>query len=107
MATHAINTFRLRSGVSAAEFEQFSIELDQPRCLAFDVVLAFEVFMVDDADAGIDVIEVMTVASWPEWEQIRDGAPELTPVLERFDQLVEPGSVSTHFGRKPSLPQEI
>jgi len=108
MAVSAVNMFRLRPGVSAAEFEQFSVELDRPRCLAFDVVLGFEVFLVDGSDpAGIDVIEVMTVASWPEWEQIRDGAPELKPVLERFDQLVEPGSVSTVLTRKSSLHQEI
>ena len=108
MAVSAVNTFRLRPGVSVTEFERFSVELDRPRCLAFDVVLDFEVFLVDGADpAGIDVIEVMTVASWPEWVLIRDGAPELKPVLERFDELVEPGSVATFFTRKSPLHQEI
>ena len=91
MAVSAVNMFRLRPGVSAAEFEQFSAELDRPRCLAFDVVLEFEVYLVEGADSsGPDVVEVMTVASWPEWERVRDGAPELKPVLERFDELVEP-----------------
>lgn len=108
MAVSAVNMFRLRPGVSAAEFERFSVELDRPRCLAFDVVLGFEVFLAEEADpAGIDVIEVMTVASWPEWERIRDGAPELKAVVERFDELVEPGSVSTVFTRKSPLHQEI
>ena len=108
MAVSAVNMFRLRPGVSAAEFEKFSAELDRPRCLAFDVVLDFEVFLVEGADSsGPDVVEVMTVASWPEWERIRDGAPELKPVLERFDELVEPGSVSTVFTRKSIPHQEI
>lgn len=106
MTTHAINTFRLRPGVSAKDFEQFSVELDRPRCLALDVVLGFEVYFVDEADSSdIDVIEVMTVASWPEWETIRDS--ELTDVLARFDELVEPGSVSTVFARHSPLHQEI
>lgn len=108
MAVSAVNMFRLRPGVSAAEFEQFSAELDRPRCLAFDVVLGFEVYLVEGADSfGPDVVEVMTVASWPEWERVRDGAPELKPVLERFDELVEPGSVSTVFTRKSRPHQEI
>jgi hypothetical protein len=108
MAVSAINTFRLRPGVSAEQFEQFSAELDRPTCLAFDVVLGFDVFLVEGADgAGADVVEIMTVASWPEWERVRDTAPELKPVVDRFDQLVEPGSVSTLLTRKSPLPQEI
>ena len=108
MAISAVNMFRLRPGVSAADFEQFSVELDQPRCLAFDVVLGFDVFLVDEAEAtGVDVIEIMTVASWPEWERIRDGAPELKAVVERFDELVEPGSVSTVFTRKSAPSEEL
>ncbi len=108
MTVTAVNMFRLRPGVSAAEFERFSVELDRPRCLALDVVLRFEVLLVEETDpAGIDVIEIMTVASWPEWEQIRDGSAELKPVLERFDELVEPGSVSTVFIRKSTLQQEF
>lgn len=109
MAVHAVNLFRLRPGVSAAEFERFSEELDRPRCLALDVVLDFEVFFVDriaGEPAGPDVIEVMTVASWSEWEQLRDNAPELAPVLRRFHELVQPDSVSTFLTRKSPLTQE-
>jgi hypothetical protein len=108
MAVSAVNMFKLRPGVSTAEFEKFSLELDRPTCLAFDVVQSFEVFLVDrDDSTGIDVIEIMTVTSWPEWERVRDGAPELKAVVERFDELVEPGSVSTVFTRNSPLPQEI
>ncbi|MCF6388400.1 hypothetical protein L2K20_15580 [Mycobacterium sp. MBM] len=95
MTVSAINTFRLRTGVSPAEFEKFSTELDRPVCLAFDEVLGFELYLSDD---GV-VVEVMTVTSWPDWEQVRDNAPELKPVVARFDELVEPGSVSTVFTR--------
>src|SRR5690348_112517 len=96
MAVSAINTFRLRPGVALADFERFSAELDRPVCLAFDVVLAFDVYFVDDPEpGGADVIEAMTVTSWPEWQRLLAEAPELKPVLTRFDELVEPGSVTT------------
>ena len=54
-----------------------------------------------------DVVEIMTVSSWPEWERVRDSSPELKPVVQRFDELVEPGSVTTLLTRKSPLPQEI
>ncbi|TQR86074.1 hypothetical protein D8S82_13575 [Mycobacterium hodleri] len=105
MPVSAVNTFRLRSGVNAEQFERFSADLDRPTCLAFDVVLGFEVYLVEGE--GTDVVEIMTVSSWPEWERIRDSSPELKPVVERFDELVEPGSVTTLLTRKSPLPQEI
>ncbi|WP_370332489.1 hypothetical protein [Mycolicibacterium hippocampi] len=108
MAVSAINMFRLRPGVSPEEFERFSVELDRPTCLGFDVVVGFEVFLTERTDSSsFDVVEVMTVTSWPEWEKVRDEAPELEAVVARFDQLVEPGSVSTLFARKSPLSQEI
>jgi hypothetical protein len=109
MTVSAINMFRLRPGVEAADFERFSAELDRPVCLAFDVVLDFELYLTDgdgDDPGAPHVIEVMTVASWPEWEKVRDSAPELAPVVARFDELVEPGSVTTYFTRHCALPQE-
>jgi hypothetical protein len=106
-AVSAVNMFSLRPGVSAAQFEKFSRELDRPTCLAFDVVQNFEVYLVDaDIAPGVDVIEVMTVSSWQEWEKVRDGAPELRLVVARFDELVEPGTVSTYFTRYSPLAQE-
>jgi len=108
MAVSAVNTFRLRPGVTTAEFETFSRELDRPTCLSFDAVLGFEVFLVDQEDAAdVDVVEIMTVRSWPEWERVRDAAPELKAVVKRFDELVEPTSVSTLLTRNSPLPQEI
>ncbi|MGV9799767.1 hypothetical protein ACWDTP_17135 [Mycobacterium sp. NPDC003449] len=103
MTVSAVNTFRLRPGVPVTDFERFSAELDRPVCLRFDEVLGFELYLSDD---GV-VVEVMTVTSWPEWENVRDNAPELKPVVERFDELVEPGSVTTVFTRHCPLPQEI
>ena len=106
-AVSAVNMFSLRPGVSAAQFEQFSRELDRPTCLAFDVVQNFEVYLVDaDIASGVDVIEVLTVSSWPEWEKLRDDAPELRPVVARFEELVEPSSVTTYFTRYSPLAQE-
>jgi hypothetical protein len=101
MTVSAVNTFRLRQGVSVEDFEEFSTRLDRPTCLAFDVVLGFDVYLADDgASEGITVVEVMTVSSWPEWQRLLESAPELKPVVDRFDELVEPGSVSTLLTRK-------
>jgi hypothetical protein len=106
-AVSAVNTFSLRPGVSAAQFEEFSTELDRPTCLAFDVVERFEVYLVErDHPSQVDVVEIMTVKSWPEWESVRDNAPELEPVVRRFEELVEPGSVSTLLTRCVSPIQE-
>lgn len=109
MTVSAINTFRLRPGVTTADFEQFSVELDRPRCLALDVVLGFEVYLADQVDdaSGPHVIEVMTVASWSDWEKARDSAPELAEVVARFDELVDSDSVTTVLTRHSPLPQEI
>src|SRR5688572_11094166 len=110
MAVSAVNTFRLRPGVGAEQFERFSAELDRPTCLAFDAVLGFDVYPAeggaseatgdDTSDGGITVVEVMTVSSWTEWQRLLESAPELEPVIERFDELVEPGSVSTLLTRE-------
>jgi hypothetical protein len=105
-AVSAINSFSLRPGVTTEQFEAFSAELDRPTCLAFDVVEAFEVYVVQGGGSGVDVVEVMTVTSWPEWEAVRDSAPELGPVVKRFEELVEPGSVSTLFARSASTIEE-
>lgn len=103
MTVSAINTFRLQAGVTIEDFERFSAELDRPVCLGFDVVRDFEVYLSEDGT----VVEIMTVTSWAEWEKVRDGAPELKPVVERFDQLVEPGSVTTVLARRSPLLQEM
>jgi len=102
----AINTFSLRDGVTQAEFEQFSRELDRPTCLAFDEVEEFEVFFVEGADQGVAVIEVMTVTSWDDWVAVRDGAPELEPVVQKFDELVDTDTVTTYFTRRSPQVEE-
>jgi hypothetical protein len=102
----AVNMFSLRPGVSAAQFEAFSAELDQPTCLSCDVVESFEVYLVESDGQKVDVIEIMTVRSWPEWESVRDNAPEFAPVLRRFAELVDLDSVSTLFTRRVSPVEE-
>lgn len=98
-AVSAVNMFSLRQGVTAAQFEAFSVELDQPTCLSFDVVESFEVYLAEGDGHRVDVVEIMTVRSWPEWEALRDNAPEFTPVLRRFAELVDLDTVSTLFTR--------
>ena len=96
----AINLLPLKPDVAAADFARFSAELDQPACLAQDVAEGFDAYAVTrrDPDApAFDIVEVMTVRSWREWERVRDGMDELKPITERFDQLVEGAGVRTLF----------
>jgi hypothetical protein len=106
-AVTAINRFTLRSGITAAEFEEFSRDVDRPICLSFPQVRRFDVFVVDPATDSdpVEIVELMTVVSWSEWESVRDGAPELAPVVTRFAELVDTSTVSTVFTRP--LQEEI
>jgi hypothetical protein len=101
----AINRFSLLPGVTAAQFERFSREMDRPVCLSFPQVERFEVFIADTDPSQVEIVELMTVSSWPEWEAVRDGAPELIPVVHRFAELVDTSTVNTVFTR-PLPPSE-
>ena len=101
----AINRFTLQPGVTAAQFEQFSRDVDRPVCLGFAQVERFEVFIDDTDPSRVEIVELMTVSSWQEWEAVRDGAPELVPVVNRFAELVDTSTVSTVVTR-PLRPSE-
>lgn len=99
----AINFIPLREGVSVDEFAHFSSTLDQPLCLSQDVVQSFDAYRVTGGDRGaqhFDVLEVMRVRSWAEWERVRDGLADLIPVTSRFDELVDSSQVRTVFATK-------
>ena len=96
----AINLIPLRPGVPAADFARFSTEVDRPICLAQDVVLGFDAYAVTHRDPGapsVDIVELMHVRAWDEWVRVRDTAPGLVPVTERFDRLVDASAVRTLF----------
>jgi len=96
----AINLLPLKPGAEIGDFRRFSAELDQPVCLAQDVVEGFDAYAVTHRDPGapaFDIVEVMTVRSWSEWERVRDGLDSLAPVTERFDQLIDGDGVRTLF----------
>jgi hypothetical protein len=98
----AINLFSMLPGVDPAEFEHFSNTVDRPTCLAHgDVVKGFDAYRVTKAPDGApaDILEVMHVADWAAWEQIRDNHPSMEPVMEGFNKLVDPATVRTYFTR--------
>lgn len=100
---YAINLIPLRPGVPAADFSQFSLQVDQPTCLAQDVVLGFDVYAVTrttDNALTVDFVEVMHLRAWDEWEAVRDNAEEMRPVAEGFERLVDPRAVRTVFATK-------
>ncbi len=96
----AINLISVRPGIDPQRFADFSATVDQPTCLGKDVVISFDAYRVAAGDAaalGADIIEVMRVRSWSEWERVRDHDPELKPVTDRFDQLADAENVRTIF----------
>jgi hypothetical protein len=96
----AINLLPLKQGASIESFERFSAELDQPTCLAQDVVEGFNAYAVTHRSPGappFDIVEVMQVRSWEEWVEVRDGLDALKPVTEAFDELIEGEAVRTLF----------
>lgn len=99
----AINLFSLRPGVGAEDFRRFSSELDQPICLAQDVVQGFDAYAITSRGPEaprFDIVEVMTVRSWTEWERVRDGLDALKPVTAAFDELVASETVRTVFATR-------
>lgn len=94
----AFNHLTLKPGVAIQDFLEFSRNLDRPTCLQFDVVEAFDVFVVSAAGgAGPHVIERMQVRDWDAWVAARDSAPEIEPVVEGFRRLVDEDSVVTYL----------
>lgn len=96
----AVNLFSMLPGVDPAEFERFSTEVDRPTCLAHHhIVRRFDAFRVNAAPDGspADILEVMEVTDWADWEELRDNDPSMKPVIEGFDKLVDPTTVRTYF----------
>jgi hypothetical protein len=96
----AINLIPLRDGVPAEDFKRFSSEVDQPFCLAQDVVRGFSAFAVTRRDPGapsVDIVEVMSLTSWEEWVRVRDNLEEMSKVTSGFEELVDPATVRTLF----------
>ncbi|MGE0066518.1 MAG: hypothetical protein AB7T48_04105 [Solirubrobacterales bacterium] len=96
----AVNLLPLKQGATIGEFEQFLNELDRPTCLAQDVVEGFDAYAVRRRGPGapaFDIVEVMTVRSWSEWERVRDGNDAFAPVIERWGQLVDGDGARTLF----------
>jgi hypothetical protein len=100
MSEVAINLIPVRDGVDPREFARFSTAVDRPICLAQDVVEGFDAYLVTRRDPGapsVDIVEVMTLRSWEEWEDVRDNLPQMSAVTEGFDKLVDAAAVRTIF----------
>ncbi len=105
----AINYLTLKPGVAVAEFEEFLDALDRPTCLAQDVVEGFDAYAVRREGSGApayDIVEVMTVGDWAEWERVRDGSDAFGPVIERWNELVDGEKAVTVFAT-PIVPPAL
>lgn len=95
-----VNLIPMRPGVPVDEFARFSAAVDQPLCLQQPIVRSFDVYRVNEQVPGlphIDIIEVMRVRDWAEWERVRDSLDVMRPVMDGFDRLVDASAVQTLF----------
>lgn len=103
---YAVNLIPLRPGVSPDAFERFAVELDQPACLAHDVVQSFETYTVTEPICGeqpsAQILEVMGLRSWSEWVEARDNDPALAEAGRDFTRLADPATVTTFLTRRLS-----
>ena len=101
--TTALSLIRMHPGVDPARFAHFSQTVDQPACLAHDVVRGIELFAVERAGGDappIDFVELMDLRSWDEWVAVRDGDAELRIVGAQFGALADPDTVVTYLCRR-------
>jgi len=91
----AVNIFSLRDGVSVEEFARFSASEDRPACLATPVVTSFDAYRVSAGDGPPRIMEIMGLTSYGDWTRLVGSLPALQPVLRRFAELVDIGTVST------------
>lgn len=80
-----IVTYRLRPGVTIADYTRWSLAVDQPASRRQPGVLGFEPHAVqgtlDGSDAGFDVFELVTVDRW-----------EAFPTMLTADSMAEVGA---------------
>jgi hypothetical protein len=65
--------YRLKNGVSMAEYVKWSLETDQPITSTQPGVIQFDVYKVNASGEGslkFDVMEDVLVESWEAWEQV-------------------------------------
>ncbi|MBB5956972.1 hypothetical protein FHS29_003565 [Saccharothrix tamanrassetensis] len=92
--------YKLKPGVSADEYVEWSKTVDQAITSRQDCVHRFRVFELAGSRAGAspwDVVEDIEVESWDAWQACL-ATPEMAEVVEGFRRMADRDSAVTVFG---------
>jgi hypothetical protein len=93
--------YRLRDGITAEEYREWSTNRDQPTLKGCDGINDFQVFEVGDPDGktGYQVMEYVDVEDWPTWQTVTTTGP-MVPIGNDFQRLVDVDTVVTLRGEQ-------
>jgi hypothetical protein len=93
--------YRLREGVTAAEYRAWSTGRDQPTLKGCEGINDYQVFLVEDPDAttGYQVVEHVDVQDWSTWKAVTSTGP-MVPIGVDFQRLVDVDTVVTLRGEQ-------
>jgi hypothetical protein len=93
--------YRLRDGVTPAEYREWSTGRDQPTLKGCQGITDYQVFEVEDPDGktGYQVLEYVDVEDWPTWKTVTSTGP-MVPIGEDFQRLVDVDTVVTLRGEQ-------
>lgn len=92
--------YKLRDGVSAEDYVEWSKTVDQVLTREQPAVRSFRVYAMSGSRAGTpeyDVVEDIEVESWPAWLDCL-AQPAMTPVVEGFRAMADRESAITIYG---------
>jgi antibiotic biosynthesis monooxygenase (ABM) superfamily enzyme len=94
-------TYKLKPGVSREEYRAWSRDVDQPIASRQPGVLSYKIIEIEggDAEAPFDILEVIQATSWEAWKEVPE-REEMQPVVARFLELFDPGTVHMLHGRE-------
>lgn len=92
-------TYKLKPGVPAEKFAEWSRTVDQPVCIAKPVCQSMSVYIVDGGNQKDlpAVVEVVEATSFEEWEAATS-APDHAEIMEQWNELADADSVLCVYG---------
>ena len=86
-----------KPGVSAADFERFVFEVDQPATLALPSALSSRILRIEDAGAPFAYLEILEITSFEDWE--RDSKrPEVQQIVAQWPTYGDMANMKVYKG---------
>lgn len=95
----AILVYKLKNGVKAEDYMEFSKQVDQPLIRSYNCVKEFSVHMVLGPDKSWDFFEILKVTSWSEFEKTTQNQRHQDHAKE-WERYADSGSLKIFYGNK-------